>query len=612
MNWGGGGMGIVYHCLDTGSDIEVAVKTLPPMLAQNAGAMEEVKANFKLVADLIHQNIAASRFLESNPHNDEKLLVMEYVNGESLKSWLRKRGGTVELSEALLIIRQVAAALDFAHGRRVMHRDIKPSNVMVIHGAEVKLLDFGLAAQIRETMVGISNQYHGTSGTGPYMAPEQWRGKPQDARTDQYALAVLLYEMLTGHPPFMSHDLMILREAVLAEPPDRPEGLTESGWWALRKALAKDRSDRHKSCGTFAQALNATTPAEPKTSASDLPGDFPRNLPDDLIPVESPETISVVELAPGSHDARQSQADFASEKGLPVEARTQRSGIRFRLVPPVSGTIGSPEAEQKAMVKAGGTPEWYKGEVQVNVSLTRGMYVGKYPVTREEWQRVMGSLPPNLYFKHAPVNAPVERVSWNECAVFCNRLSELEGLSETEWVYRQEGGDWGVRNILAGGYRMLTEAEWELSCRAGTKTSLYNGEIKVLGTGNAPLLGKIAWYSGNAAVNYKGGWDSSGWEEIEEAHDQVGVQAVGGKFPNAYGLYDMLGNVSEWTSSGYGSKHQEGEDPFLVPTASGRRVYRGGSWLMPAWGCRSADRVRCTPEGGEEDLGFRLVRVLPS
>ena len=261
---GRGGMGIVYRCLDTTSGIEVAVKTLPPAVSHDPAEMEEVRENFRLVSKLIHQRIAAARSLERDPDSGEYVLVMECVDGVDLRSWRRKLGGTVTAAQALPIIRQIAEALDYAHAAKVMHRDIKPSNIKVLPGDKVKILDFGLAAQIHSSLSRMSREYHGTSGTAPYMAPEQWRGKPQDARTDQYALAVLFYELLTGHPPFDNPDPSILRSAVLEEAPDRPDGIDNPVWKALVRALHKDRDKRFPSCVSFVESLAAPEPPPPK------------------------------------------------------------------------------------------------------------------------------------------------------------------------------------------------------------------------------------------------------------------------------------------------------------------------------------------------------------
>ncbi len=275
---GQGGMGLVFRCLDEIGGIEVAVKMLPPEVSHDSGEMEEVRENFALVAGLAHPNIAMVRTLEKDPDTGEYFLVMELAQGVNLRQWRKSEargprgegGGKsqypisnnhspisngIPLAQILPIVRQVAAALDHAHENKVIHRDIKPSNVMVDAAGHVKVLDFGLAAQIHTSFSRVSQVRYGTSGTGPYMAPEQWRGQYQDGATDQYALAILAYELIAGHCPFESHETSVLRESVLKEEPARPKGLPEPAWQALKLGLAKEREGRFASCGEFARAL---------------------------------------------------------------------------------------------------------------------------------------------------------------------------------------------------------------------------------------------------------------------------------------------------------------------------------------------------------------------
>jgi len=294
---GQGGMGLVFRCLDEIGGIEVAVKMLPPEVSHDSGEMEDVRENFALVASLVHQNICAVRTLEKDPATGEYFLVMELAQGVNLRQWRKgralspkapgsegsmgralspkapgsgsERGGlgqpALPLEQILPIVRQIAAALDYAHEHKVIHRDIKPSNVMVqpsayslqssVSSPSVKVLDFGLAAQIHTSFSRVSHVRYGTSGTGPYMAPEQWEGQYQDAATDQYALAVLTYELLTGHCPFESHEATVLRESVLRSEPRCPPGLPAATWAVLKRGLAKEREERFRSCGEFAAAL---------------------------------------------------------------------------------------------------------------------------------------------------------------------------------------------------------------------------------------------------------------------------------------------------------------------------------------------------------------------
>lgn len=214
---GQGGMGVVYRCFDETSGVEIALKALPPELSHNTLEMEDIRDNFRLVHNLHHPNIASYNTLERDQANGNYYLIMECVEGEDLRHWIRRKHkeGPLTVETILPIIHQVAEALDYAHNHRIIHRDIKPGNIMIDTEGQVKVLDFGLAAQIHSSMTRVSMAYHGTSGTAPYMAPEQWRGQVQGEAADQYALAVMTYEMLAGHLPFENTDVSVLREAVL-------------------------------------------------------------------------------------------------------------------------------------------------------------------------------------------------------------------------------------------------------------------------------------------------------------------------------------------------------------------------------------------------------------
>jgi serine/threonine protein kinase len=252
---GQGGMGVVYKCLDQVGGIEVALKALPPELSHNTVEMEEVRENFQMVEKLHHPHIAAVKTLERDEENGDYYLILELVEGVDLRRLRKQKGGRLTVEEVLPILRQAAEALDYAHSQKIIHRDVKPSNIMVRTDGSVKVLDFGLAAQIQTSMSRVSQVHYGTSGTGPYMAPEQWCGQYQDAATDQYALAVMAYELLAGRLPFESQDPVVLKHAVLDNPPPPLEGIGPPIWPPLARGLAKARGERYGSCAELVDAL---------------------------------------------------------------------------------------------------------------------------------------------------------------------------------------------------------------------------------------------------------------------------------------------------------------------------------------------------------------------
>ncbi len=253
---GEGGMGVVYRCHDKTGNGNVAVKGLPPEVSHNTSEMREVKANYELVSTFFHQNIANYKTLEVDEKGDY-YLVMEYVEGEDLREWMRRmrREKKITLEIVLPILQQIAEALDEAHRHDIIHRDLKPDNVKIKVDGTVKVLDFGLAAQIRTSYAHVSKSI-AQAGTNLYKSPEQWRGSTrQGVATDQYSLAVMAYELLSGHVPFESDDTIMLMQIVLTQKPEWIEGLPKNVNETLQKGLAKEASERYASCVDFVRAL---------------------------------------------------------------------------------------------------------------------------------------------------------------------------------------------------------------------------------------------------------------------------------------------------------------------------------------------------------------------
>ena len=194
----------------------------------------------------------------------DTLMVMEYAPGVTLSKWRKQfPQGKVPFDTALSIVRQIASALDYAHGQKILHRDIKPANIMVETRDDERLvarvLDFGLAAEIRSSIGRVSREIHDTSGTRPYMAPEQWGGARQGPTTDQYSLAVLFHELVTGVVPFASifdtGDPVVMMNVVGNKPFKASNEFPKSVRRALEKALSKKPAERFANCCEFVKAL---------------------------------------------------------------------------------------------------------------------------------------------------------------------------------------------------------------------------------------------------------------------------------------------------------------------------------------------------------------------
>ena len=254
---GKGGMGVVYKAYDKITELDVAIKTIHPEVSMCKDEMSEIKQNYQMIQNLKHPNIAALNQLEFDQKNNEYIIVMEYVLGVNLHDYIRSQENrVVRPSDAIRIIGPLAAGLDEAHRQRIIHRDIKPKNIIRTPNGEIKILDFGLAMQIKSTMSRRNIKTNqNISGTWPYMAPEQWCGDPQKEPADVYGLGVVFYEMVSGHPPFDNPDLNIMMEIVRTKKPKKLKVLNAQQNKAMHKALAKEEEGRFKSAGQFYAAL---------------------------------------------------------------------------------------------------------------------------------------------------------------------------------------------------------------------------------------------------------------------------------------------------------------------------------------------------------------------
>jgi len=268
---GRGGMGIVFRAHELALDREVALKVLAldPVLSPEAFSRFEREA--KLAARLDHPNIVP--IFGVGQRHTVAFYTMRLVRGGTLEDMLSGHVA-LGLEHTLDILRDVGRALDYAHGQGVIHRDIKPANVLIGDSGHAMVSDFGIATALgADTQAGSGAGIVGSPG---YMPPEQWRGEDLDARADQYALAVVAFEMLTGHRPFESvkvQDLMRLH--LTAEVPAASAirgGLGAHVDAAIRRAMAKRGADRFASATAFVEALAGRRPVSPtRTSMTAVP-----------------------------------------------------------------------------------------------------------------------------------------------------------------------------------------------------------------------------------------------------------------------------------------------------------------------------------------------------
>lgn len=251
---GHGGMATVYKAYEAATDRYVALKVLPAHFAHDPTFVERFKREARALAKLEHLHILP--IFTYGEENGVTYLVMRHMPAGTLSERLRSRGA-LSFKEAALLIKQLAAALDHAHDYAILHRDVKPSNVLLDQNGNTYLTDFGIAKMVEQT---VDLTGGGILGTPAYMSPEQCRGTVElTPASDQYALAVILYEMVTGRAPFIAETPIALIHMVLNEPLPLPgtlrHDLPQAAERVILKGLSRDPAARFPSCMALAEAF---------------------------------------------------------------------------------------------------------------------------------------------------------------------------------------------------------------------------------------------------------------------------------------------------------------------------------------------------------------------
>jgi eukaryotic-like serine/threonine-protein kinase len=539
---GAGGMGQVYLARDLGETglgrRQVAIKLVLDSLTNSPENHERFAREIRIAEDLEHENIVRI-YTHGRSNRGVLFMVMQYVDGGSLLDRLRElASGRFEEDEAIDIGKQMCTALMVAHDRGVIHRDIKPGNVLLKREKIpserwiAKLADFGLARSL--DLPPNSGSY--TAGTFGYRSPEQRKNNSVDVRSDIYSLGATLYHLLSGEMP---------------EGPLDWGGISEGFRSIIERAMARRPEDRFQTARGFYDGLNdLDSPSREQRSAvrkksilSEL------KQPTVHVTPSAPHVTPVTKPVVSRTETRESVIATKSEIAeSPATEFTNSLGMQFRLIPAGKFLMGSPGNEKGRS----------SDELQHEVILTRPFYLGIYPVTQGEYERVMGRNP--SHFKGD--RHPVECVSWEDAMAYIERLNSIH-----------------EEKSLGRRYRLPTESEWEYACRAGSTSAYCFGAEE-------SRLGDYAWYGSNSG---------------SETHP------VGKKKPNAWGLHDMHGNVWEWCSDWYGDYPGVTVTDPTGPKDGLLRVHRGGGWSGGAAYCRSSCRSWYDPSSRFLSLGFRLA-----
>jgi serine/threonine-protein kinase len=257
---GGGGMADVYLCEDLTLGRRVAIKVLLQRLLNDPTFVERFRREAKAAAGLNSANVVG--VYDWGELHDAYYIVMEYVEGETLKDFIRRQG-RLNGGEAVRIGLQLLSAVAYAHRRGIIHRDIKPQNVMLDREGNVKVMDFGIARAGDSGMTEVGS----VLGTAQYLAPEQAQGLQVDERSDLYSVGIVLYEMLTGSVPFKGDTAVSVALKHVNEAPVEPSQIVPGMPYALNqivvKAIAKDRDGRYQSADEFARDLRSAQAGGP-------------------------------------------------------------------------------------------------------------------------------------------------------------------------------------------------------------------------------------------------------------------------------------------------------------------------------------------------------------
>src|SRR5579872_1801969 len=546
---GRGGMGIVYEATDPVIGRTVAVKTIRIDTSADTDFLLDRLFREARAAGALHHPNIVTIF-DVGRDGDLAYIAMERVDGPSLEAFLQS---DPKPSNAVVmdILRQAADALDHAHETGVVHRDIKPANIMLHKGKTVKIADVGIA-KVQDT----SKSSH-IMGTPKYMSPEHITGKPVDGRSDQFALAAIAFKMLTGELPFPGEDVGVLVYQIAHG--ERPAAtqvnpmLRSAVDPVLRRALATDPNDRYRTCSEFAAAL-ADALTGSTTESMQVPS-TPASPPPAVPPARSKAPLVYIGV------------------GLVIAV------AGWLVYSAVSGTKSKPGANsQQPAVKSlqAGDARTGPKDKLTYVWIAPGAFSMGCP--DDDTQCSDDELPSH--------NVTLTKGFWiGQTEVTQEAYEQVTGTNPSNFRGKKlpvENVTWNMAQAYcrAVDMRLPSEAEWEFAAHGGNPSARY------------ATLNSVGWHKGNSDA---------------KTHE------VAQKLKNGYGLYDMLGNVWEWTADFYDDKYYATDPPpnhWIDPSgpASGTsHALAGGSWFDDPTGVRASARFACLLDYRDNKIGFRCA-----
>lgn len=538
-----GGMAKVYLA-ENSIGKKAAVKVLLPKFFWDEPVKQRFINEAKTMVKLEHEHICSVYDLVVT--DNYAAIILEFMEGDDLSVLLDKQK-TFSEEEVLEYIPQICSALGMAHQKGVVHRDIKPSNLF-LHNGKIKLMDFGIA-MVKTEAGGRMTQTGTRMGSISYMSPEQIRStKDVDLRTDIYSLGITIHQLLTGSLPYTlgktDTDFAIM-EKIVHENPKPTAGISNQLNELIQKATAKEAKDRFVSMEEMQCYVNSTLP-QPQVGKTKLGQQSFKE-----------ETKSKTE-----------KTILAEPKKLVNFIETIKK-IEFEMIAVEGGNFMMGSDENKS-------------EQPIHEVTLIDFHIGKYPVTQELWQAVMGNNP--SYFQKG---SKLKKSGIFNQAVVLNRNTSKHPVETVSWGDAQDFIE-NLKIETGKNYRLPTEAEWEYASKGGKRSKSF----KYAGSNNND---NVAWYDENSY-------------DLGVKHPNYGTNSVGQKQANELGVYDMSGNVWEWCRDKWHDNYQGAPVNESAREDKGAyRVIRGGSWFNFAQYCRSAYRYYWNPYNSDFHLGFRLV-----